>query len=170
MTFLEARNAIITGLESHIGCPVVLSDQIADMPGFPYCYYSVLATRSAGHAFGMITQSESRTIREEPAEATMSFTFCSENREDGVEYIFGEDEAINLCELGHGFFLLNAHGFDLESGNVVVRDVGAVTNRSGFLLEDTIRRYGFDVRIAYTRTDEMAALPVKKAGKIIHNR
>ena len=167
MTFLEARNAIVAGLESHRGCPVVLSDQIADVPGFPYCYYSVLATRSTGHAFGLITQTNELLIREEPVEATISFTFCSQNREDGEDYIFGEDEAINLCELGHGFFLLNAHGFDLESGNVVVRDVGAVTNRSGFLTEDTIRRYGFDIRIAYTRADTMEAQPVKKAGNII---
>ena len=32
--------------------PVNLSEQIADMPEFPYCYYSVLAPRISDHWFG----------------------------------------------------------------------------------------------------------------------
>lgn len=161
MTFLEVRNAIVAGLEEHIKCPVVLSDQIADVEGFPYCYYSVLTPRINNHAFGLVTQSETQLKREEQVDATMSFTFCSQNREAGDDFIFGEDEAIELCEAGHGYFLLNAHTSHLEAGRIVVQDVGNVTNRSGFLLEDTIRRYGFDVRVAYVRTDTMEALPVK---------
>lgn len=35
MTFAQARNAIVSGLEAHIGCPVNLSEQIADMPEYP---------------------------------------------------------------------------------------------------------------------------------------
>ena len=37
----------------------------------------------------------------------------------------------------------------------MVRNIGSVANRSGFVVEDTVRRYGFDVRFAYIRTDEM---------------
>ena len=39
MTFEQARNAIISALESYIGCPVNLSEQIENIPNFPYCYY-----------------------------------------------------------------------------------------------------------------------------------
>ena len=53
MTFVQARDAIVAGLEKHIGCPVALSDQIADRPEFPYCYYSVLTPRTSNHAFGL---------------------------------------------------------------------------------------------------------------------
>lgn len=161
MTFVQARNAIVSGLEKHIGCPVILSDQIAGQSEFPYCYYSALAPRISNHAFGLhevVGDEENgyRHIRSEPVEATMSFTFCGQNREaeDGG-YIYGEDEALDLVEKGHGFFLLNAHCLIVGNEDVVIRKVGPIANRSGFLVEDTVRRYGFDVRFAYIRTDEM---------------
>lgn len=91
----------------------------------------------------------------------MSFTFCSQNREaeDG-SYIYGEDEALDLAEKGHGFFLLNGHCISVGSEDIVIRNVGSVAGRSGFVVEDTVRRYGFDVRIAYVRTDEMPTTTV----------
>ena len=161
MTFVQARDAIVSGLEKHISRPVVLSDQIADRPEFPYCYYSALAPRISNHAFGLheVVGDEKqghRHIRFEPVEATMSFTFCGQNleTEDG-SYIYGEDEALGLAEKGHGFFLLNGHCILVGNEDIVVRNIGSVANRSGFVVEDTVRRYGFDVRFAYIRTDEM---------------
>ena len=155
MTFVQARNAIVSGLEAHTGRPVVLSDQIADRPEFPYCYYSVLTPRTSNHAFGLheVVGNEEqgyRHIRSEPVEATMSFTFCGQNREaeDG-SYIYGEDEALGLADKAHGFFLLNGHCILVGSEDIVV--------------EDTVRRYGFDVRFAYIRTDEMPATTIREA-------
>jgi len=169
MTFVQARDAIVSGLEKHIGCPVVLSDQIADRPEFPYCYYSVLTPRTSNHAFGLhevVGDEEQgyRHIRSEPVEATMSFTFCGQNRdaEDG-SYIYGEDEALGLAEKAHGFFLLNGHCILVGSEDIVICNVGSVANRSGFVVEDTVRRYGFDVRFAYIRTNEMPATTILEA-------
>lgn len=80
MTFVQARNAIVAGLEAHIGCPVNLSEQIADIPEFPYCYYSVLAPRIPKYSFGLReiieTAGEPQLIRSEQVLATMSFTFA----------------------------------------------------------------------------------------------
>lgn len=169
MTFVQARNAIVSGLEKHAGCPVVLSDQIADRPEFPYCYYSVLTPRTSNHTFGLhevVGDEEQgyRHIRSEPVEATMSFTFCGQNREaeDG-SYIYGEDEALGLAEKAHGFFLLNGHCILAGSEDIVIRNVGSVAGRSGFVVEDTVRRYGFDVRFTYMRTDETPAATVLDA-------
>ena len=53
------------------------------------------------------------------------------------------------------FFLLNAHNVHTDAGEIVIDDVGAVAKRSGFLVEETVRRYGFDVRFSFIRTDEM---------------
>jgi len=169
VTFVQARDAIVSGLEKHIGCPVVLSDQIADRPEFPYCYYSVLTPRTSNHAFGLheVAGDEEqgyRHIRSEPVEATMSFTFCGQNREgEGGSYIYGEDEALGLVEKGHGFFLLSGHCILVGSEDIVIRNIGSVANRSGFVVEDTVRRYGFDVRFAYIRTDEMPATIIREA-------
>lgn len=169
MTFVQARDAIVSGLEAHTDRPVVLSDQIADRPEFPYCYYSVLTPRTSNHAFGLhevVGDEEQgyRHIRSEPVEATMSFTFCGQNREaeDGG-YIYGEDEALGLAEKAHGFFLLNGHCILVGSEDIVIHNVGSVANRSGFVVEDTVRRYGFDVRFAYIRTDEMSATTIREA-------
>lgn len=169
MTFEQARNAIVAGLEAHIGHPVNLSEQIAEMPDFPYCYYSVLAPRISDHAFGlrevMEDGGEFKLVRSEPVAATMSFTFCSMNREtDDGGYVFGEDESLALCEKAHGFFLLNGRSIQTEYGSIVISNVGAVTNRTSFLVEDSVRRYGFDIRISYVRTDEMPTITVLRPG------
>ena len=170
MTFVEARNAIVAGLEEHIGCPVVVSEQIADVPDFPYCYYSVLSTRSTDHSFGLEEAKDGAKIRSEEVKATMSFTFCGQNREleDGG-YIFGEDEALDLSEKAHGFFLLDAHNISTDSGDIVISSVGTVSNRSGFVVEDTIRRYGFDIAFSYVRVDERRRpiVPIAKTGNPI---
>lgn len=165
MTFEQARNAIAAGLEAHLGCPVVLSGRIAERPDFPYCYYSVLAPRISDHAFGLRELveggAEFKLVRSEPVFATMSFTFCSENRDtDDGGYIFGEDEALSLYEKANGYFLLNGHVLATEHGDIVINNVGAVVNRTSFLVEDYVRRYGFDIRISYVRTDEMPTTTV----------
>ena len=102
MTFAQARNAIVSGLEAHIGCPVNLSEQIADMPEYPYCYYSVLAPRIPEYSFGLQEIVDAPDgpllVRSEQVSATMSFTFCSTNRETEDGYIFGEDKAHELAE------------------------------------------------------------------------
>ncbi len=159
MKFVEVRNEIVYRLEQHIGCPVILSEQIADQPEYPYCYYSVLASRISNHAFGLRELVADGDVliaqRSEPVEATMSFTFCSVNREIEEGYIFGENEALELAEKAHGFFLLNAHNISTVKGDIVINNVEAVTKRSGFLVEETIRRYGFDVRLNFVRIDKM---------------
>lgn len=168
MTFVEARNAIIFGLEQHIGCPVVLSEQIADMQDFPYGYYSVLASRISDHAFGLREVqklSDGYALkRYEPVKASLSFTFCSENRNGPDSYIYGEDEALELAEKAHGYFLLDAHNIITETGEVVINNVGSVANRSGFLVTDTIRRYGFDVMFSYVRIDEKPTITIQNPG------
>ena len=107
---------------------------------------------------------EFKLVRSEPVSATLSFTFCSMNRETDDGYVFGEDEALSLCEKAHGFFLLNGHNLRTVHGDIVVNTVGSVTNRTGFFVEDSIRRYGFDVRFSYVRTDEKPTTTVLHPG------
>ncbi len=167
MTFTEVRNEVVLNLEKHIGCPVVPSEQIAHQSEFPYCYYSVLAPRISDHAFGLHEVVEKPdgfiAIRSEPVKATMSFTFCSQDHDVDGGFVYGDDEALSLAEKGNGFFLLNAHCLRTDRGDIVVHQVGAVSNRSGFVVVDTIRRYGFDVQLSYIRTDEMPTETIEKA-------
>lgn len=168
MTIVQARDAIWERLKAHVGCSIVLVDDTEDMPEVPYGYYSILAPRIASHIFGLteIKETPDGFIRQrsEPVSATMSFTFCSKNRDatDGG-YIFGEDEALELAEKAHGFFLLNGHNIVTEYGDIVIQNIGGVASRSGFLVTDTIRRYGFDIRFGYVRTDEMPTTTILDA-------
>lgn len=168
MTFVQARNAIVSTLEKHIGCPVSLSDDIADEPEYPYCYYSVLTPRASEHSFGLNevieTENEKQRIRSERVAATLSFTFCSMNRETESGFIFGEDEALDLSEKAQGFFLLNAHNMPTEYGDIVIDNIGATQPRSSFLVEDVVRRYGFDIKFYYIRTDEMTTKVIERYG------
>lgn len=160
MTIVQARDAIWGRLKAHIGCPIVLSDDTEGMPEVPYCYYSILTPRSTSHTFGLTELKETPDgfirQRSEPVSATMSFTFCSKDRDTpGGGYIYGEDEALTLAEKAHGFFLLDGHNIVTEHGEIVIQNIGGVAGRSSFLVTDTIRRYGFDIRFGYVRTDEM---------------
>ena len=171
MTIAQARNAIQERLAAHVGCPVVLSDGTQEMPEVPYCYYGVLAPRSTGHAFGLteLVDTPEGLIRRrsEPVSATMSFTFCSKDREATGGYIYGEDEALALAEKAHGFFLLNGHNIATEYGDIVIQNIGSVTERSGFIVTDMMRRFGFDIRFGYMRADEMPATTIEHPGRFL---
>lgn len=95
-------------------------------------------------------------VREEQPTTTMSFTACSINRveeKDGEQVsILGADEALELATLAQGFFL---HGgrYAIQKAGFVVVDVTNATSRDALELDEMGRRFGFDVRLRYTRTD-----------------
>ena len=66
----------------------------------------------------------------------------------------------------NGFFLLNGHCISTAEGDVVINNVGSVSPRNGFLVEDTVRRYGFDIKFNYMRTDEMPTTTITEAHPI----
>jgi len=174
MTYAQARNAIIERLEKHLDCEgrIVLSDDIANVPDFPYCYYSTLAPRVSTHAFGLNEvlgneEGEHKRVRSEPVDATMSFTFCGKTRRVKGHDILGDDEALDMAERAHGFLLLNGHNIVTEDGDIVIRNIGRVTDRTSFHVTEPIRRYGFDIRFGYVRTDEMPTVTIKKPGSFI---
>ena len=167
MTFTEVRNQVVSGLESHTGRPVVPSEQIAGVPELPYCYYSTITPRASSHTHGLkeVLETDEGTVirRSEPVKATMSFTFCGQDRDTEDGYIYGDDEALALAEKAHGFFLLNGHCLQVGAEDIVVNSVGPVGGRSGFVVEDTVRRYGFDVKLSYVRSDDMPATTIANA-------
>ena len=95
------------------------------------------------------------------ASCTFSFTCCSTDREVGNEYVLGEDEAFRFADKAAGWFL--HAGYDTIAGmGITVDDVSAVQDRSTLMVDEEARRYGFDIRIRYVRTD------TRKIGTIEH--
>lgn len=165
MTFTQVRNHLIAKLEKYLGCPIILSEQISEQLEYPYCYYSVLSPRNSARTFALRELLKGNIlVRSEPVTATMSFTFCSQDRLIDDRYIFGEDEALEFAEKALNFFLLNSHELHTPGGNIVVRIISDISNRSSFLVENTVRRYGFDVKLAYTRTDTTEGAAIEIVG------
>lgn len=158
MTQLELRNIIIKALYSFLDGPkVVLSDQTMPEAEYPYIYYQSIQQHMSGpaniiglpdDAAGGITK-----YRYEQAQASFSFTACSINRVGaGGEAISGDDEAMGLADRAQGFFLFTGRQLLADMGVVVV-SVENTQSRSAFGIEETDRRYGFDVLFRYERQD-----------------
>jgi hypothetical protein len=159
MTIVEVRNTIVKLLEEYLKIPVVLSEQTNPMPPFPLCFYSILTAYVPSGEMGQVDYTLNpdketiTTTRTEQPYAVFSFTFCSENRHDkDGGFILGEDEALALAEKAQGFFLHGAYNI-LSNLGIVINQVTNVTNRTGLVVDETTRRYGFDVRVRYKRVD-----------------
>lgn len=179
MTFIEARNIFTQKLEKYLGVPVVLSDQTTPPSDFPFAYYSITTPYAPTGEMGNYTQEdipggdEVAETRSEQPHATISLVFCSINRwtkdEDGQDvepYIYGEDEAQTLAEKAQGY-LLHVGYADLSNLGIVIVDVTNASNRTTLVVDEAARRYGFDVRIRYTRedsrtTESVASIPTIK--------
>lgn len=128
----------------------------------PFIVYSITSDYTSDNGLGNYSLEDGSTegtaveVREEQPTTTMSFTACSINRieeKDGEQVsILGADEALELANAGPAFFLHGGRYATQKAGFVVV-DVTNATSRDALELDEMGRRFGFDVRLRYTRTD-----------------
>lgn len=165
MTFVEKRNALIAAMSAALGHPVILDSQVQPEAEPPFVVYSVttdyIPDGSLGHYSREAGKGEDDVVvvRAEQPTATFSFTACSINRtvdKDGSQvYILGADEALELATLAQGFFLHTGRQQIARAGFVVV-EVSGASNRDALELDEMGRRFGFDVRLRYTREDRVS--------------
>lgn len=167
MKFRELRDALIENLWDYLDCPVILADQVQPEPEPPFGVYSVITPYSSTGEMGDYSvaglgDGKAVEIRMELSSATFSFTFCSWNHEgEYEETINGEDEAEDLAEKAVAYFLHTGYDDFLKLGVTVV-EVGQVQPRTTLVIDEASRRYGFDVRIRYTRVDSRTISTVDK--------
>lgn len=163
MTFVEKRNALISALSKAVNVPVLLASQVQPELEPPVIVYTVTADYLPDGGLGDYSwydgEGENEFVEEraEQPSATFSFTASSINRtitdESGnTATIYGADEALELATLAQGFFLHTGLDEIRKAGFVVV-EVSNAGNRDALELDEMGRRYGFDVRLRYTRTD-----------------
>ena len=151
MSFVTKRNALISALHKAVGVPVLLASQVQPEAEPPFIVYSVTADYIPDGGLGNYSLGEGATqddlveVREEQPTATLSFTACSVNR----------------CYDAQGFFLHTGRDAIAGAGFVVV-DVTNATSRDALELDEMGRRFGFDVRLRYTRTDAAAISKLEK--------
>ena len=171
MSFVTKRNSLISALHKAVGVPVLLASQVQPEAEPPFIVYSVTADYIPDGGLGNYSLGEGATqddlveVREEQPTATLSFTACSVNRcydDKGSQVqVLGADEALELATLAQGFFLHTGRDAIAGAGFVVV-DVTNATSRDALELDEMGRRFGFDVRLRYTRTDAAAISNLEK--------
>ena len=153
MTYQQLRNLLILQLFAYLDGPkVVLSDQVMPEADYPYLYYQSVQQRISG-PYNVTQQigTDCAQIRREQAQASFSFTACA----------LSDDEALSLADQAQGFFLWSGRQI-LAAQGVVVLEVQNTQNRSAFEVDNTVRRYGFDLLVRYERTDSR---PMEAMGK-----
>lgn len=165
MSFVILRNRLIKAVYDFIGAPVTLADQVSPEPSLPFILYSIVTpytpANTTGH-YETTPQGDGFTItrREDPT-CVVSFTACSQNREENGVQVYGEDEALMLAEQLQGWFLHS--GYDTLAGiGCVVESVGNPQSRSFLQVDEEARRWGFDVTLRYVRKDARAVSRVEK--------
>jgi hypothetical protein len=155
VTFIEARNDIIAGLADDLGLNIVLADQVSPETALPFGYYNVISPyipQSMGGYSRKVIDNDLSYTRTEMPEAGLSFTFVSANREVAGGYVYGEDEALRVAYNARGWFQHGGIPYLQKSGIAVVR-LDNFASRSLLVVDETSRRWGFDVTIRYTLTD-----------------
>lgn len=162
MTFVEKRNALVLALAEYVGRPVLLANQVQPEEAPPYIVWAILSDYTPDGSLGHYSTEEAGegyalSVRTEQPTATLSFTACSINRyetgEDGKQsYVLGADEAQELAWKAQGFFL-HVGRYAIEKAGFTVVEVTNATPRDALELDEMGRRFGFDVRLRYVRTD-----------------
>ena len=170
-SYIEKRNALILALSNFVGCPVLMASQVEPEMEPPFIVYSITSDYTPDNGLGNYSLEDGSTegtaveVREEQPTTTMSFTACSINRcydDNGVQVeVLGADEALELATLAQGFFLHTGRDAISDAGFVVV-DVSNATSRDALELDEMGRRFGFDVRLRYTRSDYASVSEVEQ--------
>ena len=162
----DVRDTIVQMLHEYTQVEVYRSGQVSPEPKVPYIIYSVTSPyqpeATPGHFETVLENEETYLYRRERAGMSLSFTACSQNRENNGIKIQGEDEAMELAEKVQGWFLFVGRA-ELSAAGIVVEDVNNVQSRNVLMIDEEANRYGFDVLVRYIREDSRTAGTVEKA-------
>ena len=126
---------------------VIRADQMGELPSLPYVTYKVINDRKGvGRENIEHVDGENELIekRSQERNATISFNV----------YGTSHDNAFEVAKQLRKWFEWRGSLF-LEEINVALVSVSAVDNRSVFLVDAYDEKYGFDVIIRYTESDDM---------------
>lgn len=141
----QEMDVIVPALKTFTGLEVILSDQTEDYPEGMFITYKFVSFGQTTQKYGtkQVGQVLYKTL-DETVELTISFTAIGAD----------EFEVFGKAEKMRSFFLLNGIP-TLKASGIAVANVGAVSQRHMFIVNDTEKRYGFDVRFRAERSHTM---------------
>lgn len=157
MDFVDMKNTLIKMMWNHLNRPVILSDQASPEAMYPYIYYNIIGPPkglgSTGDHRVSVKDGDAYTVLHDHPTATFSFTACSQNRTEGSKEILGDDEAMELSEKA-AHYLEHIGYNELSRLGIVVVEITNEGQRSGLVVDEIDRRYGFDCRVRFKHTTE----------------
>lgn len=151
---------IIDMLSAYLSAPVILSNQAAPRPPYPYIGITETIQYSPG----------SEIIENEPLPEDIKQVYISQPTFTLSVTAYGKefDETIDLAERAHAWFRFVGRDALKQDGFVVV-NVGDITNRDSLLIDDYERRRGFDAQIRFTEHIERVIEEIKKVKGKMNN-
>lgn len=145
--YRENEILIVDGLQNYLkskgyNCPVIMANQTAPTPPYPYIAYTVITPVSANMKGYSVANDG---MRYKSMVQTWSFTAQSND----------DVEAFNVTMLAYDWFALTGNTY-LSDNNIVAQRVGNITNRDNLLTIEYEHRYGFDVDFLLLHTLEKA--------------
>lgn len=145
--YRENEILIVDGLQNYLkskgyNCPVIMANQTAPTPPYPYIAYTVITPVSANMKGYSVANDG---MRYKSLVQTWSFTAQSND----------DVEAFNVTMLAYDWFALTGNTY-LSDNNIVAQRVGNITSRDNLLTIEYEYRYGFDVDFLLMHTLEKA--------------
>ena len=126
----KMRVTVVKGLRAYLDCPVIRSNQTAELPPYPYISYTVTTLMSANR--GTYGEWDDGIARKQVT-TTWSITALSDDNAESVALAM---KAREWLELGGQTYM--------NDNKVIVQSVGAITNRDNILTYGYEYRNGFD--------------------------
>lgn len=147
LDFEAIRTAIVSGLHAHLSIPVVMRDQGAPQPGYPYVGLKDITPLVTEP--GLPAEVGSAVPSTDPR---WDYDYQYEQRSQPTMVwsvtVYSQDaaEAQRLALESLAWFAF--HGYEnLKDAGIVVAPGGEVGNRDTLVVDDYERRRGFDVRL-----------------------
>ncbi|MEC0092883.1 phage neck terminator protein [Paenibacillus macquariensis] len=132
----DIRLLIASGLAKHTGNPVINLNSGGDMPQGPFLTYDFPSLLEGDRGFPVVTQVGDKQISTETVHFTVSF----------LSYAPFVSDSVKNAMLARDWFKGNGR-LPLKNMNVVLVELGAVTNRDVKIGNESERRQGFDVEL-----------------------
>lgn len=166
------RNAIVGGLTQHLERPVVMLDQGAPKPAYPFVIYRF--TSGLIEEPGLPAETGDAVSSEDPT-WRHDYQYTQRSQPTAVLSLIAisrdPDEAYQLALDALAWFRF--HGYDAlkAAGVVVVRAASGIQNRDTLIVDDYERRQGFDLVLRMSselvrRVSTIESVETQRAGGV----
>lgn len=155
INYRENEILIVNGLQEYLkkkgyDCPVVMANQTARIPPYPYISYTVTTPYVVEQGFYSKYQDGTRQ-----KQIGQIWSFTAQSNDDV--------QAFNVAIAAHDWLSIAGDTY-LNDNNIVVQNVGNITNRDNLLTIEYEYRCGFDV--TFSLLNEVSREDCETAGYI----